>query len=796
LKPSPPNSLLTTRPPVFSAEEAQSLALQNYSLDVSAKPLDSERDQNFHLLAENGAQYVLKISNANEHPSVIDFQTRAFEHIAQCDPNLPVPRTIASVAGSDDCRVTDSNGIAHVVRILSWLEGVPIRKVSISPALLNELGNTLARLGKALRGFFHPAAGHELLWDLKNAAGLIDLLPHVEDKKLRAQLENVLIRYRDEIQPRLGSLRAQVIHCDLNPDNVLTGKDDTERVTGIIDFGDMVHTALINDLAIAAAYHLSPSDDCLSAALEFIRGYHSVTPLERGEAEILYDLMLTRLVSSVVICMWRAKIFPENRDYLLGDKAFARDTLMRLSSLDAQAQQRRILTLCGHDAMGSKAGKKGFGDIDSAALIQRREKLMGKAYRLFYDRPLHLVRGEGVWLFDAQGKRYLDVYNNVPHVGHCHPHVVDAIYRQAQTLNTHTRYLHQVILDYSERLLARFPGSLDIAMFACTGTEANELALRIARSVSGGNGMIVTGNAYHGNSWAISQISPEDEPASRREANVVTVPAPDTWRGDFRGDEQGAADYFANHVSAAIETLQSRGIKPAAFIVDTIFASEGVICAPAGYLLRVAELIRQAGGVFIADEVQPGFGRMGSNFWGFEAHGVIPDIVTMGKPMGNGHPVSALVTSFEAVDSFSKQSSYFNTFGGNPVSCAAAMAVMDVIEAENLQANALEVGKYLHQGLESMSRRHEIIGDIRGSGFFIGVDLVQDRHSRKPAGDEAVRIINDLKDRGVLAGRTGPHGNVLKFRPPMVFSKAHADLLLERFEETLRRNSYSIPHKQ
>ena len=210
--------------------------------------------------------------------------------------------------------------------------------------------------------------------------------------------------------------------------------------------------------------------------------------------------------------------------------------------------------------------------------------------------------------------------------------------------------------------------------------------------------------------------------------------------------------------------------------------------------MRVAELIRQAGGLFIADEVQPGFGRTGSNFWGFEAHGVVPDIVTMGKPMGNGHPVSALVATAGAVASFSKQGSYFNTFGGNPVSCAAAMAVMDVIETENLQANALEVGAYLRQGLEDMSRRHEIIGDIRGSGFFIGIELVKDRHSRKPAGDETGRIINGLKERGVLAGRTGPHGNVLKIRPPMVFSKAHADLLLDRLEETLVH--HSVPHKQ
>jgi 4-aminobutyrate aminotransferase-like enzyme len=416
-------------------------------------------------------------------------------------------------------------------------------------------------------------------------------------------------------------------------------------------------------------------------------------------------------------------------------------------------------------------------------LTERRNRSLGKAYSLFYQQPLHIVRGEGAWLFDADGKRYLDAYNNVPHVGHCHPHVVDAICRQASTLNTHTRYLHELILDYAENLTSRCPAGMDIAMFSCTGTEANELALRIARAHSGGSGMIVTPFAYHGNSWAIAQITTSEIPESSREDNVVTVPAPDVYAGQFRGED--AAEKYAAHLNKAIDTLASRGHRPAAFIVDTIFSSEGVPDVPAGYLAKAAEIVREAGGLFIADEVQPGFGRTGSHFWGFEKQDVIPDIITMGKPMGNGHPISAVVTREDLVDRFCEEADYFNTFGGNPVSCAAAQAVLEVLDSEKLQENALLTGKYMREGIRRLAENHEVIGDVRGSGLFTGVELVRDRESREPAPVEANAIVNGMRDRGVLFSSTGPNDNILKIRGPMVFSQENADFLLENLKAEL-----------
>jgi len=418
-----------------------------------------------------------------------------------------------------------------------------------------------------------------------------------------------------------------------------------------------------------------------------------------------------------------------------------------------------------------------------AGMIERRTKLLGPAYRLFYEEPVHVVRGEGVWLFDSKDRRYLDMYNNVPHVGHCHPHVVDALTRQIQTLNTHTRYLHDNVLDYAERLTGKFADELDTVMFSCTGSEANELALRIARTCTGGTGIIVVESAYHGNSRATYEISVEDIPANEVPDYVVTVPSPDNYRGAHRGADAGTR--YAQYVDDALATLKERGIKPAAFIVDTIMSSGGVITPPAGYLSTVAEKIRAAGGLFIADEVQPGFGRTGDDFWGFETDNVIPDIVTMGKPMGNGHPLAATVISRSLADEFSHHAHYFNTFGGNPVSCAAGLAVLDVIENENLQQNAKKVGSYLSAGLNELANRHQIIGDVRGTGLFKSVELVKDRETREPATGVARTVANNLRDKGVLAGTTGPDDNILKLRPPMVYSTENADYFLPVLDEVL-----------
>ena len=418
---------------------------------------------------------------------------------------------------------------------------------------------------------------------------------------------------------------------------------------------------------------------------------------------------------------------------------------------------------------------------DTQALMDRRARALGPAYRLFYETPLRPVRGEGVWLHDADGKRYLDAYNNVASVGHCHPHVVEAIARQAGVLNTHTRYLHEGVLDYAERLLATMPVELAHAMFTCTGSEANDLAMRIARAHTKADGLIVTHFAYHGVTSAIAGASPSLGKFVQLGADVRTVPAPDS----YRIAPEAMSRHFADGVRAAIAELKAAGMRPAALMVDTSFSSDGIFTDPPGFIAEAVEAVREAGGLFIADEVQAGLGRMGDALWGFQRHGVVPDIVTMGKPLGAGHPLAGLAVKPDVLAAFGRECRYFNTFGGNPVSMAAGMAVMDVIEREGLMGNAQRVGAYLRDRLRELASKHPLIGDVRGAGLFVGVELVTDREAKTPATAETVRVVNGMRERGVLLSGTGEHANILKIRPPLVFTEGNADLLVGTMDGVL-----------
>ncbi|OBG89614.1 4-aminobutyrate aminotransferase [Mycobacterium sp. E802] len=404
-------------------------------------------------------------------------------------------------------------------------------------------------------------------------------------------------------------------------------------------------------------------------------------------------------------------------------------------------------------------------DPQTAKLIEARTRLLGPAYRLFYERPVHLVRGSGSHLFDADGVRYLDAYNNVVSVGHCHPRVVSAMTRQAETLNTHTRYLHEGILDYSQRLLDTL--GLDQVMYACTGSEANDLALRVAQMYTGARGVIVTSEAYHGNTEAVTAISPSIGGATSIGPHVRAVPARPL------------------DVTAAIADLQDSGYGVSCLIVDTIFASDGIYPDPSALAPAVAA-VRAAGGVFIADEVQPGFGRAGESMWGFARHGVVPDLVTMGKPMANGLPVAAMAARGEVLEAFAREVPYFNTFGGNPVSMAVAATVLDVIEDEDLMANAARVGAALREELTGLAADHPRVGEVRGAGLYVGVEMVTDRDSAVPDRAAAHDLVNAMRDRNVLISVCGAQGSVLKVRPPLVFSLSDVDWFCTEFADALR----------
>ena len=422
--------------------------------------------------------------------------------------------------------------------------------------------------------------------------------------------------------------------------------------------------------------------------------------------------------------------------------------------------------------------------MTTADLIARRDQLLGAGAPLFYEEPLTIVRGEGVYLFDEGGRRYVDMYNNVPCVGHAHPRVVEAMARQAATLNVHSRYLHPGVLDYAEKLLDRHHGSLTSAVFACTGTEANEVALLMARLATGNRGILCTDSAYHGNSAEVRRLTfarnlpPESE--------IRSIPFPQTYRPLREGvSGKELTDLYLDEIRRAIEDFANNGISLAGMLVCPILANEGLPNIPEDFMPRAVELVHEAGGLFIADEVQAGFCRTG-RWWGYERNEFVPDIVTMGKPMGNGLPISAVAASTDLVDEFRRRSRYFNTFASSPLQAAVGSAVLDVIESEGLRRNVVETGAYLRRGLEAFQETCEPMAEVRGHGLFLGVEWVSDRDRKTADVDGVVAVVNRLKDRGFLTSNAGALRNVLKIRPPLCFSREHADGFLDAFEETLR----------
>ena len=412
-----------------------------------------------------------------------------------------------------------------------------------------------------------------------------------------------------------------------------------------------------------------------------------------------------------------------------------------------------------------------------------RKKYLGSSLSLAYKDPLKIVRGKGQYLYDENGRKYLDCVNNISHVGHCHPAVSQAAHAQNQLLNTNTRYLHDNIVELAEKLTATLPGSLSVCHFVNSGSEANELALRMAAAVTGNNNTIVLDHAYHGNTSSLINISPykfNGKGGNGKPDYVQVVPMPDLMRGEFN-DPKTAGNQYAEKVHNAI----IKQIEGSTFIVESLLGCGGQILLPQGFLEESFRLIRTAGGICISDEVQVGLGRVGFHFWGFELQNVIPDIITIGKPLGNGHPIAAVVTTPDIASTFNNGMEYFNSFGGNPVSCAIALSVMNVIEKDKLQQNALDVGNYLLKELNLLKEKFGLIGDVRGKGLFIGVELVENRKTLNPSPEKAEFIINQMKEVGILISTDGPYNNVLKFKPPMVFSKENAQQVIQSLEQKL-----------
>jgi 4-aminobutyrate aminotransferase-like enzyme/Ser/Thr protein kinase RdoA (MazF antagonist)/murein DD-endopeptidase MepM/ murein hydrolase activator NlpD len=1003
-------SLSMTAPRLTSAV-AEEVAGEIFGIAGRASELPSERDQNFRIITADGSRFVLKVANAAERREMLDAENACMRHLGTSGLT---PAPVSALNGGD---VVQSEG--HLVRLITWIEGRTLGDTTRhSEVLLNDLGRSLGVIDRALASFDHYALHREFHWDLASAPALVEQqLATVHHGPLRHAIETMLAVHRHAVAPVLSSLRRSVIHGDVNDYNVLVDAA-AQRVAGVVDFGDMVVSHTVNDLAIAMAYACLGKSDPLGAAAVVAAGYHSVYPLADDEIAVLFGLMGLRLCLSVTVAAAQQAERPDN-EYLGISQRSIRHTLPMLAALhprlahyrlrDAcgltpvphapriidwlQTNRDRIAPLTGHDlrvapvlgldlsagsplvasnpaenaaepfarrvfaAMRDAGAEIGVGGYDearviyatdgfasgavteerrtvhigiditlpagsplyaplegvvhgfedararldygpviilrhdipgdrplafytlyghldrqsiedlsigrrvtagerfaaigaapengdwwphvhfqiitdmldvpcnfngvapasqrgtwlslspdpnlllgipterlaahptTAALLALRRRHFGANVRLSYAKPLQIVRGWMQYVFDETGRTYIDAYNNVPHVGHAHPGVSAAVAAQLGTLNSNTRYLHEVVVTYAAELAERLPAPLEVCFFTASGSEANELALRLARAHTGRRDVIVMDAAYHGHTTALIDISPYKHGGPGGEGApdwVHTSPIPDVYRGAYRADDFEAGSKYAHEVRHTIDAIHDRGRSVCAYIAETCPSVGGQIIPPPGFLSEVYRVVRAAGGICIADEVQTGFGRLGHHFWAFEAQHVVPDIVVLGKPMANGYPMGAVVTTRTIADSFDNGMEFFSTFGGSTAACAAALATLRATVSERLQAHALAVGDHLLAGLRELQRRHELIGDVRGSGLFIGVELVRDRERLTPAAEEAAAVVNRMRESGVLVGTDGPHHNVVKIRGPLPLTLDDADCVVRALAQSLR----------
>ncbi len=767
---------LETELPKFTIKEVRRIGSEVFGFTGEFSPLSGERDQNFRFYEAGDRHFVLKFSNAEEDPEVVDFQIKALLHLEAVDPALPVPRIRRTLDGRAYTTVADKRGVQHIVRSLTFLGGRTYFGELRPESSWRSLGMLLGRLDKALRGFFHPSSRHELVWDVLRSPDLRPFTKHIADRTARLNVEKALDRMADEVMPRLKPLRHQVIHADIHADNILFDAADPVRVTGILDFGDMIFGPLVAELAIAADLDCVGYENIEACLAAMVSAYDEVLPLEEAELEMLYPLMLARYAANITILAARRALTPG----VVPSDTHSDEPLWKfmddLMSLGEDRIRRTVRRACAYPA-----GERLFS-INAA--IERRHRLLGKHSTIFYEDPVRVERSNGVWLYGPDGESYLDAYNNVPVAGHCHPSVVRAISRQTARLNTNTRYLYEVVLDYAERLTGTMAAPLSMCLFANSGSEANDIAWQIAKFHTGRSGGLVMDAAYHGITDATRPMSPSD--SGRQPApHIQTLENPDPYRGRFRRGEADLAEKYAADVHRAILDMNGSGHQIAAFMVDSAFVSSGMPEVPEGYLQAVSEKVRANGGLVIADEVQAGFGRSGTHLWGHAAHGIEPDVVTLGKPVANGYPMGVVVTRPDILEPFMAEYGLFSTFGGNPVACAAAIAVLDVIEEEDLITNARETGAYLLSEISKRAETFPIIGNVRGWGLLLGVELVRSAVTLEPAREETRRLLNSMRKNGVLVGREGAHGNVVKIRPPLVFRKQHAEIFLEAFDRSL-----------
>ena len=753
--------------PDLPRDKVADVLVKEYGLVGDLTPFESERDQNVRVDSHERS-YLFKVCNADEDESVIDLQIQALRHIERVDPAVPVPRPLPTLTGAATGSVLSPDGTSHTVRLMSFLDGVVAgsRSEFDTPAFRRNTGKTLARLDSALRGFFHLAARQDHPWDMSRAPRLLEYTRHIQNESARRDVVSILERVRDHSLPACAKLRHQVIHQDAHTWNLVVDPGNPADISGIIDFGDMVHGPLVSELAVAA-YLGGRADPSPETLIDIVTRYGSVVPLEKGEIGVLFELVLGRMAITLAIAEARAALFPDEPSYDSEREGLSKRIKDALEAApDVDNSLRR--------ALGFPSPAAG---VSTSKLREDRVAFRGRHSPHFYEEPLHVVAADGMWIHGADGRRYLDFYNNVPTVGHGNHHVVNAVSRQQATLNTNTRYLYSTVVEYAQRLTATLEHGLDVCLFVNSGSEANDVASQMVKHRAGANGLLVMAGAYHGMTAAALEIS--DGKLMPRSPNVAAITVPDGFR-HAPVTPAGAA----NEAESAIGRLEEAGHELAGFFIDPAMTSSGIPDVPRGFIGAIAETVRAHGGLVVSDEVQSGFGRTGV-MWGYEREQFAPDMVTIGKPVANGQPLGVVVTRREILDSFMEQAELFSTFGGNPVSCAAGLAVLDVIENDGLVANSAAVGQYLKDSLTQLADTQSLIGDVRGNGLLVGLELVSDRDKKTPAVHETALLVELMREAGVLVGIAGSPRSSLKLRPPLIVRPQQVDIFIEALDSSL-----------
>ncbi|WP_394751271.1 aminotransferase class III-fold pyridoxal phosphate-dependent enzyme [Spongiimicrobium salis] len=726
---------------------------------TDAKKLQGYENANYRINAEKN-DYVFKTYTYSEALNdILKAENETLLFLGEAfDTKIPKPIPFQD---HTYLKTRDTDHGKESCRMLSFLPGEFLGDVAHTELLFKSIGTFLARIDLKLKDFHnYTLQARQWEWDMQYFHLNKKYIEDIPNPKNRNIVHYFFNQFEAIVSPLAPKLRKQIIHNDANEWNLLV---QNGKVSGIIDFGDLAHSFLINELAIAITYACYDKEDPLAWAVIILKAYHETLPLEENEIHVLYSLIAARLCVSVCNSAHARKVDPNNSYASVSEKA-AWEMLYRWLAINP---------LKAENMFREAAGFPGLKEVSIADVVQRRQQHISTVLSLSYKTPIHMVGAAFQYMYDASGNTFLDAYNNIPHVGHSHPKVVRAAQKQIARLNTNTRYLYDELADYAEKLLHHFPTELNRVFFVNSGSAASDLALRMAHQHTAYDHIMVMELGYHGNTQTAMDISDykfNNPKGKGQKHHIIKTPLPDTYKGKYGKEQANAGKQYGIDAAAQIE---NSSFPIAAFICEPIVGCAGQIPLAKGYLKEVYPAIRAQGGVCISDEVQTGFGRLGGHFWGFEAQDVVPDMVVLGKPIANGHPMGAVVCTEAIAASFEKGVEFFSSFGGNPVSCVTAAAVLEVLKEEKLQENAKAVGQYYMVHLKQLMAKYACIGDVRGAGLFIGVEIVKD-HTQLPDTALANHLKNELRNNHILISTDGPFDNVIKTKPPLCFSKENA----------------------